>query len=142
MILVGDGPLRSEVTQHLLLLADRVFCPGYAAYSSLPFWFGIADVFVHPARNEPWGVSVNEALACGLPVVASDWVGAGVELVAPSGSGILFPAGDAEALADGLESLVLHPTLRADCVQRALDSGRAHASRATQDHLIAALQAR
>lgn len=141
MVLVGDGPLRAQVEQQLADLGDHVFCPGYAPYSALPFWYGVCDVFVHPAIDEPWGVSVNEALACGVPVVASDMVGAGLELVAPSGSGLIFPAGDAQALALCLENLAVDPGLLARCAHQARATGRLHASQATVDQLIGALEA-
>ena len=44
---------------------------GYVHFSQLPVYYSIANVFVHDSHNEPWGVSVQEAIACGLPV-ASD----------------------------------------------------------------------
>ncbi len=61
-----------------------------------------ADLFVHPVREERWGVSVAEALACGLPVVASDRVGAAHDLVVPGENGVLYSAGGA-ALSSAIE---------------------------------------
>jgi glycosyltransferase involved in cell wall biosynthesis len=112
LILVGDGPLRKEVAAACARLADRVHCPGYVAYSQLPLWYGRADVFVHPAPDEPWGVSVNEALACGLPVVAADGVGAAVEMITPGVCGSVFASGNAAELAAQLEALAAMPDAR------------------------------
>jgi len=44
--------------------------PGYVDYSNLALYYGSAQVFVHMPQQEPWGISVGEAMACGLPVAA------------------------------------------------------------------------
>ena len=98
LVLVGDGPLRDAVRARLEPLAERVHVPGYVSYSELPRFYSAADVFVHPAVGEPWGVSVNEAMACGLPVVAAEGVGAGADLIVDGETGFTFPDGDVEAL--------------------------------------------
>jgi glycosyltransferase involved in cell wall biosynthesis len=139
LILVGDGPLRPQVEEAIVGLSDQVFCPGYAPYSALPRWYGLADAFVHPAVDEPWGVSVNEALASGLPVVASTGVGAAAELLRPAGSGLEFPAGDAVALAAAIERLLQEPSLRQRCTQAARAVAQGHDSARTIDQFEAAL---
>ena len=136
LILVGDGPLGKEVAAACAPLADRVYCPGYVSYSQLPLWYGRADVFVHPAPDEPWGVSVNEALACGVPVVAASGVGAGAELITPGVCGFVFTNGHTTELADQLERLALMPDAR-----RQLEPAcRAAADRWHYRHTIAAFE--
>jgi glycosyltransferase involved in cell wall biosynthesis len=102
LILVGDGPLRTTVEAMIATMADKVSTPGYVAYSRLPALYALADIFVHPAPGEPWGVSVNEALACGVPVAVSTGVGAGADLVDEGRTGFVFPAGDWQVLAERL----------------------------------------
>lgn len=102
LILVGDGPLRDEVVAACQPLGNSVLCPGYVPYSQLPDWYGRADVFVHPAPDEPWGVSVTEALACGVPVIAAEGVGAAREVLQEDGCGGTFPNHNAKALMDAL----------------------------------------
>ncbi len=88
--------------------SGRVHFLGYVPYAELPRLYAAADLFVHPAREERWGVSVEEALACGLPVVASSRVGAGYDLLAAGANGGLYPVGDAAALAGRIgEALAL-----------------------------------
>jgi glycosyltransferase involved in cell wall biosynthesis len=72
---------------------------GYVPYAELPALYAVADLFVHAAQEERWGVSVAEAMACGLPVVASSRVGAGRDLVAPGRNGWSYRVGDAAELA-------------------------------------------
>lgn len=94
LVLVGDGPLRPDIEQSINKLHKHVVLPGYVPYSALPALYGIADVFVHPAVGEPWGVSVNEAMACGVPVLAAKGVGAGEDLVVEGKTGFVFSDGD------------------------------------------------
>jgi len=103
LILIGDGPLRVEVEEYANRLKGLVYLPGYMKYSRLPGWYGLADVFVHPAPDEPWGVSVNEALASGVPVIASTGVGAALELVSQGFNGSIFKEGDDLSLVTALK---------------------------------------
>jgi glycosyltransferase involved in cell wall biosynthesis len=64
-----------------------------------------ADVFALLSRHEPWGVVVNEAAACGLPLVLSDRVGAAPDLLRDGENGFLVPADDAGAAARALQKL-------------------------------------
>lgn len=112
LILVGDGPLRESIEQFLLAeKLGNVTLPGYAPYRSLPDFFAEADVLVHTARQESWGVTVNEALVCGLPVLAADTVGSSVDLIEAGVNGFVFPCGDAATLGSLLERLRLEPLL-------------------------------
>ena len=115
LILLGDGPLRDAVNRACMPLGKSVLCPGYVAYSNLPDWYGRADLFVHPAPDEPWGVSVTEALACGLPVIAAEGVGAAHEALLSEACGAMFPNGDALALASRLEAFAATPSVRDQC---------------------------
>ncbi|HEV7518631.1 MAG TPA: glycosyltransferase, partial [Thermoanaerobaculia bacterium] len=72
--------------------------------------YAAADLFVHPAREERWGVSVEEALACGLAVVTSSRVGAARDLVMAGRNGGVYPAGEARELAQRITAaLALDP---------------------------------
>lgn len=107
LLLVGDGNQRSLLEQHALDHgADDVTFAGYVPYPELPGLYGIADVFVHPTLYEPWGVSVQEALACGLPVIASSRVGAGYDLIEPDKNGAIYDVGDPKDLATKLIRLL------------------------------------
>jgi glycosyltransferase involved in cell wall biosynthesis len=64
--------------------------------------YRLSDVLVLPSDFEPWALVVNEAVAAGLAVVASDAVGAALELVQDGVNGYLFPAGDVAVLTDRL----------------------------------------
>ncbi|MHB8159791.1 MAG: glycosyltransferase family 4 protein [Thermoleophilia bacterium] len=112
LLLVGDGPLRGEIEAVIhgkgIL---HVTLPGYAPYRDLPKYYAVADVFVHPGVGESWGVSVNESMACGVPVVLSDRIGSHVDLVREGETGFVFQAKDPISLAECLETMASDRTL-------------------------------
>jgi len=107
LLLVGDGELRGAIEALIHESGSRgITLAGYVPYAELGYYFGLASVFVHPALGESWGVSVNEALACGCPTIAADTVGAAVDLVVPGVTGFCFRAGNPEALAQRLQVII------------------------------------
>jgi hypothetical protein len=111
LLIAGDGPSRAEVERRAAALGPgRARLLGYVPYADLAALYAAVDLFVHPAKEERWGVSVAEALACGLPVVASTRVGAGYDLLRQGANGWLYPAGDAAQLARrACQALALDP---------------------------------
>ena len=109
---VGSGPMEDE----LMARAEghpRIHFLGFQNQSRMPVVYRLGDVFVLPSRGpgETWGLAVNEAMACGRPVVVSDRVGCAPDLVDEE-TGFTFPADDAEALRQKLEVLVGDGDLR------------------------------
>lgn len=108
---LGDGPDRAEVVAEIeqLGLRDRVELAGEV--DDVPRHLAAADAFVLSSRSEGMPMSILEAMAAGLPVVATR-VGGIAELVADGETGLLVPAGDAAALAAALQRLVDDEALR------------------------------
>lgn len=106
----GDGPERAatEAAAHAAGL-DATFL-GDVAYSELPALYAGADLLVFRGEREPWGLVVNEALAAGVPVLASPGVVAALELV-PEGAGAV--SDDEDVLADAGVRLLGDPAARA-----------------------------
>jgi len=106
-VLVGDGEqlgaMRQWVAGHAL---KRVIFAGYVPYADLVRCYAMADLFVHAAANEAWGVSVHEAVACGLPVIASSRVGAARDLVLPGRNGFIYAVGDPMDLRQRLTAVI------------------------------------
>ena len=109
-VLVGDGAQRASLqAQAEARGLARVVFAGYMPYAELVDCYAMANVFVHAAADEPWGVSVHEAIACGLPVVASSHVGAAADLVLPGRNGHVYPWGDGAALRERLVATIDAP---------------------------------
>jgi glycosyltransferase involved in cell wall biosynthesis len=95
-----------------------------------------ADIYVHAARAEVWGLSISEAMACGLPVVASN-VGGIPDQVADGSNGFLVPVGDAMQMAERIQRLIDDAPLRVTIGRRAHDRAQSEfgLERMTKDYL-------
>lgn len=107
LIMVGDGHLRAEMKE----LANKhphlkIIFPGYVNYWELPFVYSLAKVFVHPALDEPWGVSVQEAIAAGCSVIASTGVGSAYDLIEQNKNGFIYETGDIKELSNYIISAI------------------------------------
>ncbi len=111
--IVGDGPERDILVRQAgrLGLSDRVRFLGWLDRDALPAHFQAADAFIFPSREEGMPNAVLEAMACGLPVIATDVRGMG-EVVAAGQSGWLVPLEDQAALVAALEQCRTDPALR------------------------------
>jgi glycosyltransferase involved in cell wall biosynthesis len=100
LVFVGSGDqlsmLQSEAIK--LRIEGDVHFLGFRNTSELPEIYGACDVFVLASEREPWGMVVNEAMACGMAICTSDQVGSAYDLVRDNGA--MFPVGDIERLAD------------------------------------------
>jgi glycosyltransferase involved in cell wall biosynthesis len=104
-VLVGDGPQRAAVADEIQRLGLDSAVRLLGERTDVQELLATADVFVLSTRSEGLPLSVLEAMAAGLPVVASD-VGGIPELVADGVSGVLVPPGDPDALAEAIERLL------------------------------------
>ena len=112
LVLAGDGPEREGLERLAGGLGVRAVFAGDAAWKRIVEVYVAADVFALLSEREPWAVVVNEAAACGLPLVLSDRVGAAHDLLREGENGALVPAGDVEAAARALRVLATDPDLR------------------------------
>jgi glycosyltransferase involved in cell wall biosynthesis len=111
LVFAGDGPLRLALESEAasLGISDRVRFVGFVNQSGLPEVYTASDVLVLPSGYEAFGVVVNEAMLCGRPVIVSDKVGAGFDLVRGGETGFIFPTGDVEALSELLQEALRSP---------------------------------
>lgn len=91
LVLVGNGPDEEELRN--LSKGDRnIHFEGFVNQSKMPIIYRSADVFVLPSISETWGLGINEAMNCGLAIIASDKVGSAIDLI--QNNGFIFRAGD------------------------------------------------
>lgn len=111
---VGNGPLEAELRlqAQALGLQAQVFFWGQQLPQDVSLYYTLADVFVFPSVYEPWGLVLNEAMACGLPVIASSLAGATRDLVQDGVNGFIIDPRNPAALAETLTRLIADPGLR------------------------------
>lgn len=106
VMIVGGEP-----TEEYLSLCEQEkltnvkFMP-FLAQEELFRFYRCADVFVLPTREDVWGLVINEAMACGMPVISTDRCIAAEELIAPGRSGMIVPAENEEALAGAINTVL------------------------------------
>jgi glycosyltransferase involved in cell wall biosynthesis len=118
--IVGDGPCRGALEQRARALgvADRVSFAGTVGQDEIGDYYERADIFCLPSFVEGIPVVLLEAMACGIPVVASRITGI-PELVEDGTSGVLVAPGRPDLLADALRSLLADADRRAELAARA-----------------------
>jgi glycosyltransferase involved in cell wall biosynthesis len=122
LVIVGDGEERPALERRASATGFKSirFC-GFRNQSQLPRFFDLATVFVLPSRHEPWGLIVNEVMNAARTVIVSNDVGCAPDLIEDGFNGCIYPAGDVEALANALRSVLDTPGLAAEMGRRAFE---------------------
>jgi glycosyltransferase involved in cell wall biosynthesis len=105
LAIVGDGPERNLVERAAKKFPGRIWFPGRENQQGVVSWMRSSDVLVLPSRREPWGLVVNEAMVCGLPVIVSDACGCVDDLVVPERNGYVVPVDDVDKLAQAMTAM-------------------------------------
>lgn len=106
LVIAGAGPEEEALRARTpAALRRRVVWTGFLEVDDLAAAYHACHALALPSDREPWALVVPEALAAGLPVVASDVVGAAHEMVQPGVNGRTFRAGDLTGLTDALREV-------------------------------------
>lgn len=127
LLVCGEGEERPVLEEfcrdhHL----TRVRFLGFQNRDELAAFYVMSDLLIVPSHTEPWGLVVNEALTCGLPVIASNRVGAAADLIIPGENGFVVSPGDVQELTARIEELLSNPNR--------LNGFRGSAQRLIQSH--------
>ena len=112
VVLAGSGPEREQLLRLSEELGVRLILLGDVDWGEIADVYVAADVFALLSDSEPWGVVVNEAAACRLPLVLSDAVGAAHDLLVDGVNGRRVPVGDSHAASAALKELASDPAQR------------------------------
>jgi glycosyltransferase involved in cell wall biosynthesis len=110
LILAGSGRWEQELRKEAGDMENILFI-GTVKRENILEQYQQADIYVHPSRFEGMSNAMLEALACGLPIVATAIDGS-TDLVFPDKNGLLVPPEDPAALASALERLITSPSMR------------------------------
>jgi len=121
LVFVGDGVAKEELTRYAALIRPgTVKFSGFVQKDQLAEFYALADALVVPTHSDPWGLVVNEAMACSLPVIASNVAGCIRDLIEDGWNGTIVPVGDVAKLGCAMEFLAKRGDLRAQMGERSL----------------------
>ena len=114
LVLVGDGPSAAVLRSlaQASSFSDHVHFAGLRGSRELLPFYAFAGCFVLPSTREPWGLVVNEAMACGLPVLVSKQCGSAEDLVVDGQNGFTFDPADVPGLLQHLKAVASLPSDR------------------------------
>ena len=139
LVFAGDGVSREDLAQQAQRINPGVVCfPGFAQREDLASLYALAEVLVLPTHTDTWGLVVNEAMACGLPIIVSNVAGCSADLVGEGWNGCVVPPRDSEKLSVAIDSVVRDGELRQRMSARSLARIRDYSPEACADGLAAA----
>lgn len=107
LLIIGEGSLEQSYYDYIQSRKlKNVKIIGFKAKRELFEYYKAADLFVLPTREDIWGLVVNEAMACGLPVIATDRCVAGMELIENGVNGYIVPVENPLALTDKINEIL------------------------------------
>jgi glycosyltransferase involved in cell wall biosynthesis len=109
LLIAGNGELENELKSKYLRSIDSSkslhFIP-FQNQSRMPILYRVSNIFILPSNSETWGLAINEAMACGRPVIVSDKCGAAADMVKDHENGFVFKAGDENDLYACMEKMI------------------------------------
>ena len=121
LVFVGKGDLQNDMCEYIQRhdLMSSILLPGFCQYDELPQWYAVSDLFVLLSNYDAFPFVINEALSAGLPVIATETVGAVGDLVKDGVTGLVVPPKDVAAVADALVQLLHDDDKRHSMSERA-----------------------
>jgi len=97
LLLVGNGEDELKL-KNMAINDERIIFESFKNQSEMPWVYRIGDVFVLPSESETWGLSVNEAMVCGIPAIVSSSCGCAPELIIEGETGYVFKVNNEDEL--------------------------------------------
>jgi len=135
----GDGPSKSELEWRAQDISPgAISFPGFLHREDLACMYALAEALILPTHSDTWGLVVNEAMACGLPVVVTSVAGCAIDLVNDGWNGYIVPLRDPEELRAAMGSLLQDSELRQKMSARSRERIRNYSPEACAQGLAAA----
>ncbi len=116
--------------KHLKMMSDlqlsNVHFEGFKSRAELKKYYHASDVFILPTRDDIWGLVINEAMACGLPIITTEKCIAGLELVSNDENGNVIPIDNSNELSIKLETILSNDDMRKRMSSRSIEIIRSY----------------
>lgn len=120
LVYVGEGVCRRQLEEQSASISPgMVRFAGFVQRDQLATYYALAEMLILPTYSDPWGLVVNEAMACSLPVVVSRVAGCAADLVKENWNGLLVSPRDASSLSAAMAAIAENPDL---CVSMGANS--------------------
>jgi glycosyltransferase involved in cell wall biosynthesis len=141
LVFVGDGEARSLLEKEANSISSgRIQFAGFTQREQLGVYYGLADALVLPTYTDTWGMVVNEAMACGLPVVVSRAAGCTADLVRENWNGLLVMPKDVPGLESAMSRLAQQTELRTSMGVHSAEHIRNYSPQAWSEGVAGAVQ--
>ena len=123
LLLIGGGPEKEKYEKIISdLNLSNVILDDFHPFNELLEYYKASDLFVHPTSYDVWGLIINEAMACGLPVVVTDTCVAGLELIKNGESGYVTLLDDDDELISKVKYILDNDDLREEMALKAIET--------------------
>ncbi len=141
LVFVGDGSERSELMEQASRIAPgTIQFTGFVHREGLPGFCAFAEALIVPTHSDTWGLVVNEAMSCGLPVIVTSVAGCVADLVEDGWNGFVVSSGDPARLAAAMARLAADPALRMTMGARSTQRIEEYSPAAWADGLVKAVE--
>lgn len=139
LVFAGDGVSRAELAEKAKHINPGMVCfPGFAQRDDLASLYALAELLALPTHSDPWGLVVNEAMVCGLPIIVTAVAGCAPDLVDDGWNGYVVPVRNTERLSAAVDSVIRQPALRNEMSKRSVEQIRNYSPEACANGLRAA----
>lgn len=104
LLLIGSGPLESKLNE-MIVEDENIQLLPFQNQSIMPVVYRLGNIYCMPSYRETWGLAINEAMACGIPIICSDNIGATIDLIINGQNGFTFNANNLESLISILKKM-------------------------------------
>jgi glycosyltransferase involved in cell wall biosynthesis len=140
LVFVGDGSDHAELMQKAAQVSPgTIHFTGFIQREGLPEVYALAETMILPTHSDPWGLVVNEAMSCSLPVIVTSVAGCTLDLVQDGWNGFVVPPRDPAQLAAAMTRLSSDSDLRSAMAFRSRERIEAYSPEAWADGVLQAV---
>jgi glycosyltransferase involved in cell wall biosynthesis len=122
LLIIGGGEKKQEYDQLIdKLKLNNIRIIDFMKKSELFKYYTAADLFILPTSSDVWGLVVNEAMACGLPVITTDKCIAGLELIVDNENGFIVPVANVNEMSMKINEILKNEKLQEKMAQNNLN---------------------
>jgi glycosyltransferase involved in cell wall biosynthesis len=141
LVFVGDGADRPELMERASRITlGTVQFPGFVQREGLPEFYALADALIFPTHSDTWGLVVNEAMSCGLPVITTGIAGCVADLLQDGWNGFVVAPRDPSHLAAAMARLAGDSALRTEMGSRGRERIKAYSPAAWAEGVVKAME--